>query len=229
MQKIKIGSKNFLAAELKTFDIGRLPETVSDDAVHSLVFLGRAGKICAVFVFGDQIKTGAADLIKKLDAAGYSNLLVSGDGDKTTKAVGKKIGIQRSYGDKLPQGKALLIDQLQKKGRAVAMVGDGINDAPALVQADLSMAIHSGNHLAGDVADITLMRADPFQVLDFLKLARVVNKKILQNLIYAFLYNLVSIPLAASGLLSPLVAVSAMLLSSLTVIGNTSLLIRNPS
>ena len=101
------------------------------------------------------------------------------------------------------------------------MVGDGINDAPALVQADLSMAVHSGNHLGQEVADISLMRGDPGQVVDFLNLARPVNRTIFQNLVCALAYNIISIPIAMSGLLSPLVAVTAMLLSSLTVIGNT--------
>ena len=124
---------------------------------------------------------------------------------------------------------ALQFDFLTDGGPINRGCCDGINDAPALVQADLSMAIHSGNHLGKDVADITLMRGDPSQVLDFLGLAKGVNKKILQNLIYAFLYNLISIPLAMSGLLSPLIAVCAMLLSSLTVIGNTLLLVRKTS
>jgi P-type E1-E2 ATPase len=109
------------------------------------------------------------------------------------------------------------------------MVGDGINDGPALVQADLSLAVHSGAHLAEEVADVTLMRAEPEQVIDFLIFADAVNKKIRQNLIFTFAYNIISIPLAMSGLLTPLVAVSAMLLSSISVIGNTLMLVRKHS
>jgi len=116
--------------------------------------------------------------------------------------------------------------RLQKEGLRVLMVGDGINDAPALVQADLSMAVHSGSHLGKDVADITLMRSDPRQVIEFFDLAERINLKISQNLILSLLYNTISIPIAMSGLLNPLIAVSAMLLSSLTVIGNTLLMIK---
>jgi P-type E1-E2 ATPase len=106
------------------------------------------------------------------------------------------------------------------------MVGDGINDAPALAQADLSLAVFAGGSLGKEVADATLMRAEPAQITGFLDFARAVNRKIRQNLALTFLYNAISIPVAMSGLLSPLVAVCAMLLSSLSVIGNTYLLVR---
>jgi P-type E1-E2 ATPase len=104
------------------------------------------------------------------------------------------------------------------------MVGDGINDAPALVQADLAVAVHSGSHLGKEAADITLMQGRPEQILDYLNLAKTVNQKIKQSLIFALFYNTISIPIAMSGLLTPLVAVCAMLLSSLSVTGNALLL-----
>jgi P-type E1-E2 ATPase len=126
----------------------------------------------------------------------------------------------------MPQDKAAFIIDLQEKGHKVAMVGDGINDAPALVQSDLAIAVNSGSHLGGEAADITLMRSDPGQILSFLGIARRVNKKVNQNLTWSFLYNIISIPIAMAGLLTPLIAVCAMLLSSLSVIGNTLLLVK---
>jgi heavy metal translocating P-type ATPase len=223
--EIIIGSKAYLAKELET--LGPLPEkSIPKDAEYSLVFMGLAGRPCAIFVFGDKIKEGSQVTMDQLKGMGYEISLVSGDEEKTTRQIGEKIGIQDAYGGKLPQEKVLFIEGLQRAGHRVAMVGDGINDAPALAQADLAMAVHSGSHLGKETADITLMRGDPRQITDFTGLAKKVNRKIYQNLIFSFFYNFISIPVAMSGLLNPLIAVSAMLMSSLTVIGNTLLLIK---
>jgi len=137
-----------------------------------------------------------------------------------------QLGIEEAFGVQLPQDKVDYVAGLQKAMHKVAMVGDGINDAPALAQSDLAVAVYSGGHLGKESADITLMRSDPRQLLDFLSLAEHVNKKVDQNLVCAFLYNFISIPVAMSGLLNPLIAVCAMLLSSLSVIGNTLLLVK---
>ena len=164
--------------------------------------------------------------MQELNTSGFRLALVSGDGEQTTKAIGDKIGIQQSLGGQLPQDKSRFIVELQQMGYQVAMVGDGINDAPALVHADLSIAVHSGGQLSKEAADITLMRGEPSQILEFLNFAKQVNKRIYQNISFTFLYNAVSIPIAMSGLLNPLIAVSAMLLSSLSVTGNTLFLVR---
>jgi P-type E1-E2 ATPase len=136
------------------------------------------------------------------------------------------LGIRDAHGSRTPLDKAVFVQNLQGNGKKVAMVGDGINDAPALVQADLAMAVFSGSHLGKEAADITLMQGNPVQILEFFDLAKRVNQKIHQNFVFSFLYNIISIPIAMSGLLTPLVAVCAMLLSSLSVTGNTLLLKR---
>jgi heavy metal translocating P-type ATPase len=223
---LKIGSAEYLDEELKATKSLR-DGTVLDGATnHSFVYLGVDGRLLAIFVFGDSLRKDAAMTVENLHSRGYHLAMVSGDGVQTTKAVGDKIGIQQSLGGQLPGDKSCFIVGLQQKGYRVAMVGDGINDAPALVQADLSIAVHSVGQLSREAADITLMRSDTTQITEFLDFAKQVNKKIYQNLALTFLYNAVSIPIAMSGLLSPLVAVTAMLLSSLSVTGNTLMLVR---
>jgi P-type E1-E2 ATPase len=183
----------------------------------------------AIFVFGDAIRRGARKTVETLHHRGLKTQLVSGDGNETTRAVAAAIGIHQARGGQMPEDKVAAVQALQKQNQMVAMVGDGVNDATALVQADLSLAVHSGANLSQEVADVTLMRAEPEQLVDFLIFAGAVNKKISQNLIFTFAYNLISIPMAMSGLLTPLVAVSAMLLSSISVIGNTLMLVRKHS
>ncbi len=228
-KRIKIGSAAFLSLELEKQDLFQAKKISNDQAKYSLVYLGIDGLPAAVFVFGDSLRRDASTTVEKLRDHGYRLALVSGDGDQTTRAIGDKVGIKESYGDKLPREKAAFVRAWQKQGVRVAMVGDGINDAPALVQADLSMAVHSGGQLSKEAADITLMRAETGQIIDFLNFSKQVNKKITQNLYFTFLYNAIGIPIAMSGLLNPLVAVTAMLLSSLSVTGNTLMLVRRNS
>jgi P-type E1-E2 ATPase len=223
---VKIGSANFLKETTEQFNQLLEPGDYQQGSEFSHVYMSIADQPVAVFVFGDRIRNGARATVEKLLQQGYQLALVSGDGIETTRAIGMDVGIHDAYGDQMPNDKVEIVKTLQGQDHPVAMVGDGINDAPALVQADLSLAVHSGANLGEEVADVTLMRAEPEQLIDFLIFAGAVNKKISQNLIFTFAYNVISIPMAMSGLLTPLVAVSAMLLSSISVIGNTLMLVR---
>jgi heavy metal translocating P-type ATPase len=223
---LKIGSGIFLQEEFQaTKDGGPVPLPAENDP-FSHVFMSFGGQPVAVFAFGDELKAHAAESVARLKGLGFQTVLLSGDGDRPTRLMGERVGVHVSHGDMGPWQKAQFVQEMQNRGFGVAMVGDGINDAPALSQSDLGVAVHSGGHLAREVADVTLMRGAPEQVLDFLQLARRVNRKVLQNLLFSFAYNLVAIPLAMSGVLTPILAVSAMLLSSLSVTGNTLLLLR---
>jgi heavy metal translocating P-type ATPase len=223
--EIKIGSKKFIARSLKNPSFSNNADT-NHDALESTVYMSWGGQLCARFIFGDRLRPGAAKTVEQLEGMGYQMAIVSGDSERTTGAVGHLLGIKKAYGSQMPQDKAAFVKIWQQDGNKVAMVGDGINDAPALVQADLAIAVHSGNHLGREAADITLMQGKPEQILDFVNLAKQVNRTIRQNLFFSFGYNFISIPLAISGFLTPLVAVSAMVMSSISVIGNAVLLIK---
>jgi heavy metal translocating P-type ATPase len=197
-----------------------------DDRLTSHVFLGVAQGPAASLAFGDAVRSDVPAMIAKLRRDGFDLHLISGDGHDTTLAVGGAVGLSAAQGSLLPTDKADYIDVLCGRGRRVAMVGDGVNDAAAMARAHLAVAVYTGAGLAKAAAHITLMRGDPTQLLGFFPLAEQVNRKVVQNLWCAWIYNLISIPVAMSGLLTPLVAATAMLLSSLTVIGNTLLLLR---
>ncbi len=225
-KELKIGSIDFLNNEIKAPMLEPCGEGSQFDPTVSIVRMSIDGKLCATFLFGDKIRKGAFSTVEKIRSLGHRLALVSGDGDLTTKEVGMKLGIDESYGGKMPLDKAIFVQDLQEKDYLVSMIGDGVNDAPALAESDLSFAIYSGSNLGKEAADITLMGADPEQILDFLHLAAQVKRKILQNLVFSFLYNIISIPVAMTGLLTPIIAVCAMLMSSLTVIGNTLFLVK---
>jgi len=223
--EVKIGAAEFLAEEFAGQKL--LLEPLQRHSVgSSFVYLSAGGRPAAVLVFGDQLREGFDAVVAELQRRGLRVILVSGDGTETTRTIGRRLGITETVGACLPAEKADIVSDLQKRRKRVLMVGDGINDAPALAQADLSLAVFAGGSLGKEVADATLMRAEPAQITGFLDFAHAVNRKIRQNIVLTFLYNAVGIPLAMSGLLSPLVAVCAMLLSSLSVIGNTYLLVR---
>lgn len=198
----------------------------SEETLTSRVFLSADNRPAATLIFGDTIRPTIPSMVDALKRASWDIHLVSGDGDAATRELARAIGLNQARGSLLPSDKADYIDRLEAQGRLVAMVGDGINDAAAMARAHLAVAVHSGQGLAREAAHITLMRGDPAQLLDFFPLSRRVNRSVAQNLWCAWIYNLVSIPIAMNGLLTPLVAATAMLLSSLTVIGNTLRLVR---
>ncbi len=185
-----------------------------------------SGQPAAIFIFGDRIRPTAFGALNSLRRMGKKLVMISGDEPRAVKIVAESLGISIYKGGLTPREKAEFIGALCKSGEKTAMVGDGLNDAPALARADLAVAVHSGHPLDRETAGIILMRGDPAQLPELLDLARHVNGKITQNLGWALVYNLISIPIAVSGLLNPLIAVTAMLMSSLSVVGNTLLLIK---
>ena len=153
-------------------------------------------------------------------------MMLTGDNYATANAIARQVGITNYRAEVLPQDKAAEIERIRNSGKFIAMVGDGINDAPALAAADVSFAIGSGSDIAIETADITLVRNDLMSVADAVSLSKKTLDKIRQNLFFAFIYNVLGIPLAAVGLLNPVIAAAAMAMSSVSVVANSLLLKR---
>ncbi len=174
----------------------------------------------------DPVRPTAAAAIRRLQALGIATVLLTGDNHRTAAAVAAKLGIAELRAEVMSAGKAAEIVRLQRDGHCVAMVGDGVNDAPALAQADLGIAMGGGADVAIQAAGITLMRNDPMLIADAIAISRATREKVRQNLFWAFAYNVVGIPLAGFGLLSPVIAGAAMAFSSVSVVSNALLLRR---
>jgi P-type Cu+ transporter len=185
------------------------------------VLLADGGRVVGLLGIWDPPKPEAARVVKALHDLGLRVAMLTGDARLTAQAVARAVGIDEVVAEVLPQQKLDSIVQLQKQGRLVAMVGDGINDAPALAQADLGIALGSGSAAALDNADIALPGDDLRGVLRALELSRRTVRTIKQNLFWAFIYNVVSIPLAALGWLNPMIAAAAMAFSSVFVVSNS--------
>jgi Cu+-exporting ATPase len=194
----------------------------------TISWLADAGerRLLGLLAFGDRIKPQARAALQALHAMHIQTILLTGDNQGSADAVGKQLGIGRVVANMLPADKASTVAALKTDGACIAMVGDGINDAPALAAADVGIAMSSGTDVAMHAAGITLMRGDPALVAAAISISRRSYSKIRQNLFWAFIYNLVGIPLAAFGLLNPMLAGGAMALSSVSVISNALLLRR---
>jgi Cu+-exporting ATPase len=187
---------------------------------------GEHSELLGLLAFGDAIKATARDAIARLHALGIDTVMLTGDNRGSAEAVAQELGIRQFRAEVLPGDKAAVVQELRAAGQVVAMVGDGINDAPALAAADVGIAMSTGTDVAMEVAGITLMRGDPRLVADALDVSRRTYATLKRGLFWAFVYNVVGIPLAALGLLNPVVAGAAMALSSLSVVGNALLLRR---
>ena len=225
-EDILIGNRRLMQAE--GFDLAGQEKTIAGlEEKGNTVMLVAGGKTLLGFIaVADTLKENAAEVITGLKGIGVEVVMLTGDNERTAQAIGGGIGIDRIVANVLPGDKAKVIKELQGQGKVVAMVGDGINDAPALAQADIGIAIGSGSDVAKETGGIILVRDNLMDVIRSILLSRATMRKIKQNLFWAFFYNSVGIPIAAFGLLNPIIAAAAMALSSLSVVGNSALLKR---
>ncbi len=187
---------------------------------QTAIAAGWDGRVTAVFAVADTVKPTSAEAVASLKALGLRPVLLTGDNETTANAVAAEVGIDEVIAEVLPGDKADVIRRLQAEGRVVAMVGDGVNDAPALAQADLGLSIGTGTDVAIEASDLTLVSGDLRAAGDAIRLSRATLRTIKQNLAWAFGYNVAAIPLAAVGLLNPVIASLAMVLSSISVVTN---------
>ncbi|MBI2684289.1 MAG: copper-translocating P-type ATPase [Actinobacteria bacterium] len=193
----------------------------AEERGHTAVLAAWEGRARAVFVVADTPKATSAEAIGELQALGLRPVLLTGDNTATARAVATDVGIAEVIAEVLPEDKVAVVSRLQEEGRVVAMVGDGVNDAPALAQADLGISIGTGTDVAIEASDLTLVSGDLRGAADAIRLSRRTLATIKQNLAWAFVYNVAALPLAALGLLNPLIAGVAMALSSVSVVANS--------
>lgn len=232
-QRVLLGNQALLAEQ--QIDTRALDEEIAAQASRGAtpVLLAVEGKARALFAIRDPLRDDSVQALQRLHRAGYRLVMLTGDNPTTANAIAKEAGIDEVIAGVLPDGKAEAIKQLQQQGRQVAMIGDGINDAPALAQADVGIAMGGGSDVAIETAAITLMRHSLMGVADALAIANATLRNMKQNLLGAFIYNSLGIPIAAGilwpltgTLLNPVVAGAAMALSSITVVSNANRLLR---
>jgi Cu+-exporting ATPase len=188
---------------------------------RTLVAVAHAGRALGFIMLADRLRPGAAEAIARLRVAGIEVAMLTGDHESAARAIAARVGIDAVHAALLPQDKSAEIARQRALGRITAMVGDGINDAPALAAADVSFALGAGADVAMQAAAVTLVRNDLGAVADAIALSRATLTKVRQNLFFAFVYNVLGIPLAAFGLLDPVIAGAAMAMSSVSVVGNS--------
>ena len=223
-KKVLVGKPDWIEKECNL----KLCDEVLDLATggNTLVVCAIDGVVSVAFAVSDAIRVNAADAVGRLKASGIYTVLVTGDNEATASSVAKTVGVDEYVANVLPDGKVKEIERLKEKFGTVAMVGDGINDSPALAVSDVGFAIGSGTDIAIESGDIVLVGSDISAVGFAISLSRATMRKIKQNLFWAFFYNVIGIPLAAFGILNPIIAGAAMAFSSLSVVTNSLFLKR---
>jgi Cu+-exporting ATPase len=186
------------------------------------------GKLAAIFAISDTIKDDSAQAVNRLKQMGIEVVMLTGDHKNTAEAIARQAGIDRFFADVLPEQKTGILKQIKAEGKITAMVGDGINDAPALASADIGIAMGTGTDIAIEASDITLIKDSLMPLVDAIQLSRLTLRTIKQNLFWAFIYNIIGIPVAAGllyifggPLLNPMIASAAMSFSSVSVVTNS--------
>jgi Cu2+-exporting ATPase len=216
-ERVAVGSARFLAG----LGVSGVPGDIEVPAGEVAVLVARAGNYLGTLVLKDRMRADAPALVAYFTGAGIPTLLLSGDRQDSARQAADRLGIGAGVGDLLPEQKADYLEELRGRGATVLMLGDGINDAPALSAADIGCAIAGGSDIAIETSDLVLVRPDLARLADAHRVARRTMAVVRQNLVWAFLYNLIGIPLAMTGRLTPIYAAAAMALSSLCVVGNS--------
>jgi Cu+-exporting ATPase len=223
-KKILLGNRRLMKKNgINTKEIESSMKKLEIDGKTAMI-LAVNNKISAIVAVADKIKGNSADAISELKKIGIETIMLTGDNEITAKAVAKRVGIDRVVANVLPGEKANVIKELQSEGKIVAMVGDGINDAPAIAQANIGISLGSGSDVAKETGGIILIKDDLMDVVKAVKLSKLTMKKIRQNLFWALGYNTAAIPIAALGFLNPIIAAAAMSASSLSVVTNAATL-----
>lgn len=220
---VRVGNRRWIAEELYI----QVPDerlAAYESEAKTAVIVASDDQIMGVIAIADAVKPDAKQAVERLRAMGIDVWMVTGDNERTAEAVASQVGIDHVMASVLPQDKVGKVAELKRRGSVVAMVGDGINDAPALAEADIGIAMGTGTDIAMEAADIALMRSNLMGVVNAIELSKATMRKIRQNLFWAFFYNVIGIPLAAAGILNPMIAGAAMALSSVSVVSNSLLL-----